>query len=72
MFNIIDHILIEDAVYDGEHGGGIIKARASLDKAYGRIKKGPDIDSEDFIPSGGSHLAVETEDGFAGFDPPLN
>lgn len=71
-FNVIDHLLIEDAVRDNESRGAIIKSRAQLDKQYGRIGKG-DNDEFSMQPSGNSQLNYvdQTEDGFVGLEPPV-
>mgnify|MGYP006188551523 CR=1 FL=1 len=69
--NIIDNILIEDALRDEQANQQITHKRAVLNKHYGII--GYDEDGEPTVNSGASQLnyVAQTENGFAGLEPPL-
>ena len=67
VFNMLDELLIADSVYDSNNNGGVIKARASLNKDYGRI--GITIDDEyarkaETGAVGGSIPEATEEDGY--------
>lgn len=74
-FNIIDQILLEDSLLNNQHGGAVILARASLNKAYGRMGSNGrnDTDSGDSNDSAGRSpvYAEQTEFGYVGFEAPL-
>jgi hypothetical protein len=76
-FNVIDQILLEDSLHDATHGGAVVKARATLNKAYGRIgtsgSNDTDSDDDDFIESSRDSpvYAEQTEFGYVGFEAPL-
>lgn len=76
-FNVIDQILLEDALHDATHHGAVVKSRATLNKAYGRIgtsgRNDTDSDDEDSIESSRDSpvYAEQTEFGYVGFEAPL-
>lgn len=67
-FNIIDDILIEEALKDEKFGGALIAYREKLEKQYVMglidVEEGEEI----YIPG---NYAEQTEDGYAGFLPPM-
>lgn len=66
--NIIDDILVEEAVRDAEVHGAITEIRSKIEKSYivGLI----DIEDEEegYIPG---IYADQTEEGYVGFLPPM-
>ena len=67
-FNVIDSILIEEAVRDAEVNGAITEIRSKIDKIY--IMGLVDADDEEYGYIPGDY-AEQTEDGYVGFLPPM-
>lgn len=72
-FNIIDDILVEDALRNAESDSALTKVRAAIDKAYSSGFDGED-DSFDNNYYGNIEYIEPGEDGYdLGFDlPPMN
>lgn len=67
-FNIIDDILIEEAIKNEQSQGILMKLREDIEKRY--IMGLIDVESgeEIYIPG---NYAEQTEDGYEGFLPPM-
>ncbi|QFG12217.1 Hypothetical Protein OBI_RACECAR_90 [Arthrobacter phage Racecar] len=69
-FNIIDDILVEDAIRDAQSDSALTKVRAAIDKAY---SPSTGLDGEFIYDYSNIEYIEPTEDGYnLGFDlPPL-
>lgn len=67
-FNIIDDILIEEALKDDKSGGALMDLREKFEKQYVmgliNVEEGEEI----YIPG---NYAEQTENGYEGFLPPM-
>ena len=74
-FNIIDSIIVDDAIRNGMANGGLEKARTEILKVYNGRGSSNDEYGESSYDSREPRpiqYAEETEDGFVGLEPPMN
>lgn len=75
-FNLIDYLLVEDAIYDGSNQGNVNKIRAMLNKSYGRTRTmvdedGFEIEVDSTSSSGEFNYVEQTEQGYLGLEAPM-
>lgn len=69
-FNVIDNLIVEDAVENAQAQGALFEARTNLTKAYDKI----DGDgTDDFSGNGTGQIEYtpQTEEGYLGLEAPL-
>lgn len=85
LFNVIDSIIIEEGMRDGQTEDAIKKARIAVDKVYNSTEtstslytreRGTEIYGERSDPTGAVKPYIQTneptEDGYPGLLPPMN
>jgi len=75
-FNLIDYLLVEDAIYDGANQGNVTKIRAIVNKSYGRTRTMVDEDGFEITvdvdsDSGEFNYVEQTEQGYLGLEAPM-
>lgn len=67
-FNIIDDILIEEAIKNGQSQGALMELRENIEKRYVMGLIDVEDGEEIYIPG---NYAAQTENGYEGFLPPM-
>ena len=69
-FNIVDYVVISEALADGEKGGAITKVRAEVRKIYDAANDDP---HNPYNPTNSAPFqeTEQTVDGYMGLDAPL-
>jgi hypothetical protein len=70
-FNVIDNLIVADAIENALANGGLFEARTKLSKVYDKIDSDGTDDFSGNNGTGQIEYTPQTEDGYLGLEKPL-